>query len=134
MRWRWIAGRGLPADDRLTLMMITRLVPYKGVDVAIDALAVGSLAEDERGLANGLMFAGAALGQAVGAGVRIVALLPLRVEPLGGVFAGLGAEGGVDFPIVAADEFANLFFAFHHHRQRWRLHSPHGGQEEATFA
>jgi PAT family beta-lactamase induction signal transducer AmpG len=35
-------------------------------DVAIDALAVNSLAEDERGLANGLMFAGAALGQAVG--------------------------------------------------------------------
>lgn len=35
-------------------------------DVAIDALAVNSLAEHERGLANGLMFAGAALGQAVG--------------------------------------------------------------------
>lgn len=35
-------------------------------DVAIDALAVNSLAEDERGLANGLMFAGASVGQAVG--------------------------------------------------------------------
>ena len=35
-------------------------------DVAIDALAVNSLADDERGLANGLMFAGASLGQAVG--------------------------------------------------------------------
>ena len=35
-------------------------------DVAIDALAVGTLTEDERGLANGLMFAGAAIGQAVG--------------------------------------------------------------------
>ena len=35
-------------------------------DVAIDALAVGTLSEDERGLANGLMFAGAAIGQAVG--------------------------------------------------------------------
>lgn len=35
-------------------------------DVAIDALAVGSLQEHERGLANGLMFAGAALGQAAG--------------------------------------------------------------------
>ncbi|TXH42018.1 MAG: glycosyltransferase [Actinobacteria bacterium] len=35
-----LAGRGLPADDRLTLMMITRLVPYKGVDVAIDALSL----------------------------------------------------------------------------------------------
>ena len=35
-------------------------------DVAIDALAVNTLAEHERGLANGLMFAGAAIGQAVG--------------------------------------------------------------------
>jgi len=35
-------------------------------DVAIDALAVNTLHEDERGLANGLMFAGAAIGQAVG--------------------------------------------------------------------
>jgi PAT family beta-lactamase induction signal transducer AmpG len=35
-------------------------------DVAIDSLAVNTLSEDERGLANGLMFAGAAVGQAVG--------------------------------------------------------------------
>lgn len=35
-------------------------------DVAIDALAVNTLHEDERGLANGLMFAGAAIGQVVG--------------------------------------------------------------------
>ncbi len=35
-------------------------------DVAIDALACNTLAEDERGLANGLMFAGAAIGQALG--------------------------------------------------------------------
>src|SRR3954466_8523346 len=35
-------------------------------DVAIDSLAVNTLTEDERGLANGLMFAGAAIGQAVG--------------------------------------------------------------------
>jgi MFS transporter, PAT family, beta-lactamase induction signal transducer AmpG len=35
-------------------------------DVAIDALAVNSLSEQERGLANGLMFAGAAIGQAIG--------------------------------------------------------------------
>ncbi|MCW5657941.1 MAG: MFS transporter [Burkholderiaceae bacterium] len=43
-------------------------------DVAIDALAVNSLAEHERGLANGLMFAGAAIGQAIGgAGVLFLA-------------------------------------------------------------
>ncbi len=42
-------------------------------DVAIDSLAVGSLHEDERGTANGLMFAGASLGQAIGgAGVLFV--------------------------------------------------------------
>ncbi len=35
-------------------------------DVAIDALAVNTLSVQERGLANGLMFAGASLGQAVG--------------------------------------------------------------------
>jgi PAT family beta-lactamase induction signal transducer AmpG len=35
-------------------------------DVAIDALAVQTLSADERGLANGVMFAGAALGMALG--------------------------------------------------------------------
>src|SRR4051812_13231337 len=35
-------------------------------DVAIDSLAVNTLTEDERGLANGLMFAGASVGQAIG--------------------------------------------------------------------
>ena len=35
-------------------------------DVAIDALAVNVLPEDERGLANGFMFAGASIGQAIG--------------------------------------------------------------------
>lgn len=35
-------------------------------DVAIDALAVGTLEEEERGLGNGLMFAGAHVGQALG--------------------------------------------------------------------
>jgi PAT family beta-lactamase induction signal transducer AmpG len=35
-------------------------------DVAIDALACGTLRAHERGVANGLMFAGAAVGQAIG--------------------------------------------------------------------
>ncbi|MEP7296676.1 MAG: MFS transporter [Burkholderiales bacterium] len=35
-------------------------------DVAIDALAVGVLPEAERGTANGFMFAGASIGQAIG--------------------------------------------------------------------
>lgn len=44
-------------------------------DVAIDALAVNVLHEDERGLANGLMFAGASLGQAIG-GSGVLFLAP----------------------------------------------------------
>jgi PAT family beta-lactamase induction signal transducer AmpG len=36
-------------------------------DVAIDALACGTLPHDERGLGNGLMFAGAYFGQTIGA-------------------------------------------------------------------
>ncbi len=45
-------------------------------DVAIDALAVNVLAEKERGLANGLMFGGAYLGQAIG-GSGVLYLTPL---------------------------------------------------------
>jgi len=36
------------------------------MDVAIDALAVGVLPEEERGSANGFMFAGASIGQTIG--------------------------------------------------------------------
>ncbi len=45
-------------------------------DVAIDALAVNTLRPDERGLANGLMFGGAYLGQAIG-GSGVLFLAPL---------------------------------------------------------
>ena len=45
-------------------------------DVAIDALAVNTLQEDERGVANGLMFAGASIGQLVG-GSGVLFLAPL---------------------------------------------------------
>jgi PAT family beta-lactamase induction signal transducer AmpG len=41
-------------------------------DVAIDALAVQTLGEDERGLANGMMFAGQFLGQSLGGGVALI--------------------------------------------------------------
>ena len=44
-------------------------------DVAIDALAVSTLHADERGLANGVMFAGAAIGTAVG-GSGVLFLMP----------------------------------------------------------
>lgn len=45
------------------------------MDVAIDALACATLAPEERGSANGLMFAGAYLGNAVG-GSGVLFLLP----------------------------------------------------------
>ncbi len=57
-------------------------------DVAIDALAVNTLRADERGLANGVMFAGAAIGTAVG-GSGVLFLMPL-----------IGLSGG--FVFVAA--------------------------------
>ena len=49
-------------------------------DVAIDALAVNVLREDERGLANGLMFGGAYLGQAIG-GSGVLFLTPVHRIP-----------------------------------------------------
>ena len=49
-------------------------------DVAIDALAVSVLPEHERGSANGFMFAGASIGQAIGgAGVLfLIAVMPFQ--------------------------------------------------------
>ena len=54
------------------------------MDVAIDALAVGVLPEPERGTANGFMFAGASIGQAVGgAGVLFLSeVLPFNTTYL----------------------------------------------------
>ena len=59
---------------------------------------------------------------------------PLGVEPFTWVDARLRRKGGVDFPIVAADEFTNLFFALDHHGQGGRLHPTDGGQKKAAVA
>ncbi len=50
------------------------------MDVAIDALAVSVLPEEERGSANGFMFAGASVGQAIGgSGVLfLIAVMPFQ--------------------------------------------------------
>ena len=115
------------------------------------ALQTGQVKQQRRGLAGGLAFfrhagglAAHGLGNllrlqcapdAVGLELYVVRVaLPLRVEPLGGVGAGQGIEGGMHFPIVAADKFADLLFALHHHRQGGRLHPAHSGQEEAAIA
>lgn len=59
-----------------TLIIILHNIFGATQDVAIDALAVNTLHEDERGLANGLMFSGAYLGQAVG-GAGVLFLVPV---------------------------------------------------------
>ncbi|MEI7899520.1 MAG: MFS transporter [bacterium] len=58
----------------LSALIILHNVFAATQDVAIDALACGTLAEHERGTANGLMFAGAYCGQAVG-GAGVLYLL-----------------------------------------------------------
>ena len=71
----------LPVDFTTELKLFTILILIHNAfaatqDVAIDALAVNVLREDERGLANGLMFGGAYLGQAVG-GSGVLFLAPV---------------------------------------------------------
>ncbi|MBE2216318.1 MAG: MFS transporter [Opitutaceae bacterium] len=61
----------LPVNFSTELRLFTILIFIHNVfcatqDVAIDALACNVLEEKERGLANGLMFAGANVGQAIG--------------------------------------------------------------------
>ena len=72
----------------LTLVLLVHNSFGAMQDVAIDALAVNTLAENERGVANGVMFAGAAIGTAVG-GSGVLFLMPL-----------IGLKGG--FVFVAA--------------------------------
>jgi PAT family beta-lactamase induction signal transducer AmpG len=63
------------AEIKLFTFLIMLLKVFSATqDVAIDALACGVLEPEERGFANGLMFAGAYVGQAVGgAGVLFLA-------------------------------------------------------------
>jgi len=61
----------LPVNFSAEIKLFTLIILIHNVfgatqDVAIDALAVNVLRDDERGLANGLMFSGAYIGQAVG--------------------------------------------------------------------
>jgi len=54
--------------DLLIALVLVHNVFASTSDIAIDALAVGTLHADERGTANGFMFGGAYLGQALGGG------------------------------------------------------------------
>jgi MFS family permease len=71
----------LPVHFSTELKLFTFLILIHNVfgatqDVAIDALAVNVLKEEERGLANGLMFGGAYVGQAIG-GSGVLFLAPV---------------------------------------------------------
>jgi PAT family beta-lactamase induction signal transducer AmpG len=75
----------MPVDFNTQLGLFTVIILIHNAfgatqDVAIDALAVGVLPESERGTANGVMFAGASIGQAVGgAGVLFLSrVMPFR--------------------------------------------------------
>ena len=75
----------MPIDFNTQLGLFTFIILLHNAfgatqDVAIDALAVGVLPESERGTANGFMFAGASIGQAVGgAGVLFLSsVMPFR--------------------------------------------------------
>jgi len=71
----------------LSVLIIVHNVFAATQDVAIDALACGTLPEHERGTANGLMFAGAFCGSAVG-GAGVLGLLSA------------GVPFGLTFPVV----------------------------------
>ena len=60
--------------------------------------------------------------------------LPRRVEPLARVLAGLDLEAGVDLPVVAADEGADLLLALDDDGQGRGLDAADRGQEEAAVA
>jgi MFS transporter, PAT family, beta-lactamase induction signal transducer AmpG len=89
-RRAWILGCQLVMASTLAVLVMVdlpgSLALFTGIllvhntfaamqDVAIDALACNSLREDERGLGNGLMFAGAAIGTALG-GAGVLKLMP----------------------------------------------------------
>jgi MFS transporter, PAT family, beta-lactamase induction signal transducer AmpG len=61
----------------LTGLIIAHNIFAATQDVAIDALAVNTLREDERGLAGGLTFAGSYLGQTVGGAGALFLVKPL---------------------------------------------------------
>ncbi len=72
-------------------------------DVAIDALAVNSLGENERGLANGLMFAGASLGQAIG-GSGVLLLIGVAGFSSGFVMVALAILAVTTFVVLPMKE------------------------------
>ena len=91
------AALDLAADFQLLVAVIVLNNLFTGVqDVAIDALAISTLKEDERGRANGFMFGGQYLGIALGGGGAIY------------VFGAFGFNVSLMYVSVAL--FLNLLF------------------------
>ena len=63
-----------------------------------------------------------------------VVFFVVGVDPLGDVLAGLDLKIGVNFPIVAGDEFADQLFTRDHHRQSGGLHATHRRQKKPAIA
>ena len=78
----------LPIDYTTDVTLFALIIIVHNVfaatqDVAIDALACGTLTDRERGLANGLMFAGAWVGQGIGGpGVQFLSSLGIPFHAL----------------------------------------------------
>jgi MFS transporter, PAT family, beta-lactamase induction signal transducer AmpG len=71
-----LAGLALPAQMPLfSALLLVHILFAATQDVAIDALACTTLPAQERGLANGLMFAGSSVGMALG-GSGVLLLMP----------------------------------------------------------
>jgi PAT family beta-lactamase induction signal transducer AmpG len=96
-----------------TTLLVTHNLFAACQDVAIDALAVGTLTEQERGRANGFMFGAAQLGMAVGGsgvlflndalGFRTAALLvPCALLGILATVVKLTAERALSAPVAAS--------------------------------
>ncbi|MEP7028842.1 MAG: MFS transporter [Candidatus Eisenbacteria bacterium] len=79
----------IPVNFTTQLSLFTALILIHNAfgatqDVAIDALAVGVLQPDERGVANGFMFGGATLGQTIGGSgaLFLAAIMPFKLTYL----------------------------------------------------
>ena len=94
----------------------------------------GGLAAHRLHDGQGLTVIPEAVGAQVAIGIVARGFLEGRIEPFARVLAGLGQEGRMNLPVVAAAVGADLLLALNHDGQRGRLHPAHGGQEKAAVA
>lgn len=107
----------LPIDFTTQIKLLSMLVILHNIfaatqDVAIDALACGTLSEKERGTANGLMFAGAYTGQAIG-GAGVLYLIGMGVSLNWSFFVVIGSVLAVTLLISMRLRESSLEGDFH---------------------